>query len=734
MLLPPVHVNVVIFVIVMIEFAIFFTQLLSFLARPYEKNRLWHVVLTGLLIIYNLGENLLVLPDKNIPLSVIAQNIIYETPGYFVTMYIPFYCYKTLDLDRLRFHGRYGFLFLLIPTIFFFFIWYPLNGNLEQTMQYAYIIPGCYAFVALYATRRAIILKYREEKNKTAYRERMWIYMAVVVWAISPLIEMFSQQPKWISGALFNNFNFLVLYVLLTRQTVKRFLAEYNQLQESNKTLTEKVKERTMQLEKANEQRTNTFVNLVHETKTPLTLINNYLEEYINKYGHRKELMIVKNSVDKLNKDISNLFDLERYNKGFIIYNHDQVANFSQILSDNLILFKIYCRKKNVELQGAIEEDVLIKADPGAINGIVINLIENAVKYTSANGEINIALETDDSKIRFTVKDNGIGIKEELHDKIFEPYYQINSQKGGFQGMGLGLPIVKKTVNDLKGWITIGSNPEKKQGTKITISLNRHITVENEATASDYLVNNYAALDMEMAIVPDSDYNDKKQTVLIIEDNIAMVNYLSKKLSEKYNVAAALNGNEALAKIKSYAALPDLIVSDVMMDKMDGFKFAKIMSEAPDCRHIPFIFLSAKAASRDRFQGLKLGAVDFIQKPFNTEELILKIGAVLENAAKQKRMLFDNALRNMKRGNIPEVIQAAPVAQVTPNRFEQNCSTYQLTIREIAISKLIREGFSYKQIAETLFIAEKTVQKHVQNIFEKVEISNKVQLINKLEA
>ena len=95
-------------------------------------------------------------------------------------------------------------------------------------------------------------------------------------------------------------------------------------------------------MEKINEQRTNTFVNLAHETKTPLTLINNYLEEYINSKGSSEELNVLKKNIEKLSTDIVNFFDLERFNKGIAIYDHDQVSNFSEILKENLVLFKEY--------------------------------------------------------------------------------------------------------------------------------------------------------------------------------------------------------------------------------------------------------------------------------------------------------------------------------------------------------------------------------------------------------
>ena len=190
-----------------------------------------------------------------------------------------------------------------------------------------------------------------------------------------------------------------------------------------------------------------------------------------------------------------------------------------------------------------------------------------------------------------------------------------------------------------------------------------------------------------------------------------------------------LNGNDALKKIKSVSGLPDLIISDIMMDKLDGFSFARIISEDPAYNHIPFIFLSAKSTQSDKLQGLRLGAIDFIHKPFSIQELIQKIESILAVANKQKQAVLSVAIDNL---NILQRGQATYNKTNGIDKFVQNCQLYNLTSRETAIAQLISKGHKYKEIAEKLFIAERTVTKHVQNIFEKVNVSNKIELINKL--
>ena len=163
-----------------------------------------------------------------------------------------------------------------------------------------------------------------------------------------------------------------------------------------------------------------------------------------------------------------------------------------------------------------------------------------------------------------------------------------------------------------------------------------------------------------------------------------------------------------------------------MMDKVDGYAFAKIIFKDISYNHIPFIFLSAKSTMNDKLKGLRLGAIDFIQKPFTISELLQKIESILINVDNQKQALLTSAFNHL---NTQENLRKNPI-----DIFNQNCELYKLTSREKDIAKLIFEGYTYKTIGDTLFISERTVTKHVQNIFEKVEVSNKIELINKLEA
>jgi len=732
MLVFGTQMHIVTFIFVCIETVILFYLVIYRLARPDDKTAILNITLIFLLLIYNIAGGLL--PDPNLPGSYFIQEAIAYATGFITPCYFPYYVYKAFDLKQMRFHAYKGiYLFLILPY-FIFVIAFSESGSLVYAQKFL-ILPLLYAVWILYSLIKSIRLKYHNDfRNKESKSEVAVLLISLVPWIGLPFIDYYNMGQAM--EATITNTGFLLLWAFQVERHIKQTRAEHQglidsqlQLLDWNENLQKEVDKRTIELRKINEQKTNTFVNLVHETKTPLSLLNNYLEEYIQKHGSAEELDIIKGSVNKLTRDINSLFDIERFTKGLHVFNHNQITDFSEILKNRFALFDYYCKKQLVSCHNEIEDDVFIKADPGAINRIVNNLIENAIKFSRPHGEIIIRLKTTDDKIHFSVQDSGIGIPPNMQKKIFEPYYQVNRPKAALQGMGLGLPIVKKVTDSLDAKIYVESNPSVKPGTKISIIFNKHTLAKGEVANSFDSKSTEPVIPDEFEIM-DSPYDPGKQSILLIEDNKAMLNFLFKRLSNHYNVFCATNGSAALKKLPELISVPDIIVSDIMMDKMDGFSFAKALSGQSNYAHIPLLFLSAKSSAADKLKGLRLGAIDFMQKPFSFEELHQKINTILIHFQKQKTAI----LNSISELNASKIATNSAEMKTAPSKFEQNCRLYNLTRREIDVIKLIINGFQYKRIAQTLFISERTVNKHIQNIFEKMDISNKVELINKIQA
>jgi len=732
MLVFGTQMHIITFFFVSVEVVILFYLIIFRLARPDDRTVFLNIALIFLLLTYNISGGLL--PDPKLPGSFFLQVSIAYATGFITPCYFPYYVYKAFGLARLKYHANKGvFLFLIIPY-FLFVAAFAISDDLKVA-QNLLILPVLYSSWLIIQVIRSIRDKYNNNFSSMESKQELTVLLlSLAPWVSLPVISFLDIGQAIEASA--TNIGFLLLFSLQVKQNIQQIRIDHEKLLESesrlrawNYNLQDEVNKRTKELEKAHQIRSTNFINLVHETKTPLTLIKNCLDEYINRNGSAEELDIIKGSVDKLTTDVINLFDIERFSKGIDVYRHNKVSDFSKILKSSLPLFEYYCRKQNIKLFTSIEENIYLKADPNAINRMANNIIENAIKFTDEGGEITISLFFKNLNIIFSVQDNGVGIPPSLQKKIFEPYYQIGHKNTSLQGMGLGLPIVKKVVDSLAGEIVIESNPGNGPGTKVLIILTKHdlkaedipVQITKEASNPNYQFADYA--------IEDSAYLPERRSILLVEDNKAMLQFLCNKFRGKFNVYYALNGADALKKLHELPVIPDLILSDIMMDKMDGFSFAKAISEQTSYNHIPIVFLTAKSTPTDRLKGLKLGAIDFVSKPFSFEELNLKIETILLNISKQQTAILNSSISSLK------TLKSLNNENNTVNsdsRFDRNIRLLSLTNREIEIAKLIVKGKTYKEIASELFISEKTVTKHIQNMFEKATVSNKVGFINKL--
>ena len=475
---------------------------------------------------------------------------------------------------------------------------------------------------------------------------------------------------------------------------------------------------------KAYKEKTNTFINLAHETKTPLTLINNYLHEYITKKGdNNEELKVLKDNIQKLTNDIVNFFDIERLNRGLSVYDHRVTANISELLESRVALFTNAAKGKHINVNCELEPDLTVGVNPAAVDRIINNLIENALKYTDVGGQIKISLSRIDDSVIFQVKDNGQGIPDDLQAKVFEPYVQLGTSKRNSDGMGLGLSIVKKIVDQVDGAVRLVS--KEGVGTEMTVFLP---AVNEERDATEVQTKYQVGASQSKAAPIDLIHDDSKPYLMVLEDNTEMLQYLMKTLSLKYNVYGARNGVEAFQKIQTVNKL-HLIVSDVMMDGMDGFEFAQEISSNENLRHVPIIFITAKTGPADREKAYKLGAIDFIEKPFMAEDLVAKVDALLLNFSRQQSAFVKQANRML---SITPMVKEKNEEYIVVSR-ELNYKRFSLTPREVEIVDLLRTGLPYKNIADKLNITQSTVNRHVANIFQKLQVNNKFEAIKRLQ-
>lgn len=489
-----------------------------------------------------------------------------------------------------------------------------------------------------------------------------------------------------------------------------RFNREHKDLIDLKNNLEQKVLLRTLQLEEEQQAKTEIFINLAHENKTPLTLIANYLDKDIETRGASTDILIVKDNIIKLKRDMINYIDLEKLERGNMYYVHDQIVNLSHFINTKVLMFKEIANKKNINIKSDIKDSIYIKIDPSALDSILNNLLDNAVKYTNKGGKIDILLNIDKKNINIIIKDTGIGIPEDKYSDIFKPFQQIQQKKKNYQGIGMGLNIVNKIVENVNGKIEVKSNVDK--GSSFKIILEKYDLMKNDKVV------NIEMEKPETQIInidlKEKEYDENRKSILIVEDNKQMLSYIKEKLEKKYNVFFALDGRKALERLNTIERL-DLIISDIMMDNMDGYEFYDNIRADDKYKSIPFVFLTAKSDNKNKLIGLRKGAADFIKKPFIIEDIELKLNNLINLKDEQVKATYSNIVKERK------------------NKFEKLLKENKISDIEKDIILYVNNGLFNKEIAHDLKIAEQTVKNYLSEIYKKMNVTGRTELIKLIQ-
>ncbi|MGL5920043.1 MAG: hybrid sensor histidine kinase/response regulator transcription factor, partial [Bacteroidales bacterium] len=303
---------------------------------------------------------------------------------------------------------------------------------------------------------------------------------------------------------------------------------------------------------------------------------------------------------------------------------------------DVYALFDKVAKQRNIDyIFDCIVKDKLYQVDMNYVERILSNLISNAFKYTLDEGRIVLSIYERGDKVVFQVSDTGKGIPADKQQKIFERFYQENENQ---MGTGIGLSFVRRLVMMHHGSIEVESEVGNGSTFRIVLPALPEAYAENEKDQSqpdvDYATKqsvqeNVDALATSSSMELDEHSETKKSgTILIVEDNQEVRDYLGGEFSFEFNVMKAENGEEALKLMKSQ--LPDLIISDVMMPVMDGLKFCKAVKQNIKTCHIPVFMLTAKTNIEEQKTGLEMGADDYLSKPFVFSILSAKVHNLLK--------------------------------------------------------------------------------------------------------
>jgi len=383
-----------------------------------------------------------------------------------------------------------------------------------------------------------------------------------------------------------------------------------------------------------NQVRTSFLENISHEIRTPLTLINGYLNligeeanDNLKIKGYIDNALMNSKKVIFDADEILNLLKFEDHKMSLKIVSKD----LNEFLKSTFCSFDVLASTRNIELvyKSKIPSNYIIGLDAGKVEKILTNLISNAIKFSNSNSKVIFNAELLDNNLIIKVIDFGHGIDKEDQERIFSRFYQSKNNKS-IGGIGIGLLLARDFAQFLYGDLIVKSEVGKGSTFQFTLPLSENMHIEDSEEEFSIKSNN-----LELIEVKEDNFFDKSRpSILIVEDSIEMNNYLKEILSPYYNCTFAFNGTEGIEQAKKQVF--DLVASDVMMPKIDGYEFKKFLKSLAEYDTIPFILVTAKTLSEDKIKGFSIGIDDYITKPFNKEELIVRINNLLKNSSELK--------------------------------------------------------------------------------------------------
>jgi signal transduction histidine kinase/DNA-binding response OmpR family regulator len=380
-----------------------------------------------------------------------------------------------------------------------------------------------------------------------------------------------------------------------------------------------------------NEAKSRLFTNITHEFRTPLTVILGVADSIKHNIGNGLEVKaetITRNGRNLLQL-VDQMLELSKLESGKLTVN----AIHGDIISFLRYIFQLqeYAAIDKQISYGFNAETLSCEMffDPEKIATIVSNLLSNAIKFTPCGGKVNMKAGVSGDWLIMEIRDNGIGIPDDKKGRIFERFYQADDQdtrKAG--GTGIGLAITHELVSLLEGDISFQSNPGNETVFTVKLPVASESSLKKDPWL-DALTGIHAPGPVSQSSIQDhTPTAENKRSLLIIEDNQDVVNYLKACYSKHFLIDVAFDGRQGYEMAVEF--VPDVIVSDIMMPEMDGYSLCRKLKDDYRTSHIPVILLTAKADMPSRINGLEQGADAFITKPFSQEELLVRINKLLE--------------------------------------------------------------------------------------------------------
>lgn len=463
------------------------------------------------------------------------------------------------------------------------------------------------------------------------------------LWNTEPItLSIKVLPPWWQTWWAFLIYGAIIYYVALT---IYKF--QKNRLKLKRELYLEHLeKERQEEL---HQMKIDFFTNVSHEIRTPLTLILGPIEKMLMGAGlnssANKQLLQVQQNANRLMRLVTELMDFRKAESG-----HMKLAfsacNFIQFAEEIYLSFQTLAQDKNIDYQFESDtKELEVYFDKDHLEKVLFNLLSNAFKFTQEGGKIIFKITTDGNNVVVKVIDNGRGISQKNIEQLFTKFFQVYNEEVSNSGYGIGLALSKNIVELHKGAIDVVSNIEDQHSKETTFTVTLPLGsahLDQNAIIPEYMNSDnpvhYYLQSAANEIIADTDTVDTlhKYSILVIEDNLELRNFIKDSFKDQYRIIEAANGVQGLEL--TFSELPDLIISDVMMPEMDGLELCRRIKSDERINHIPIVLLTARAAYIHQINGYEKGADAYITKPFSTQILALNVKNILatKEAGRQK--------------------------------------------------------------------------------------------------
>ena len=444
------------------------------------------------------------------------------------------------------------------------------------------------------------------------------------------------------------------------------------------------------------------FANISHEFRTPLTLILGQIDSVLSSAIETKEkgkLHIANRNARRLLSLINQLLDLSKLEAGSMQLKAEQ-HNIVSFLKSLFYSFESLAESQKITLKFESElQNIPVVFDPDKMEKVFYNLISNSIKFTEEGGEIKVVLFViPELKLEIKIYDTGKGISKENLPHVFDRFYQVDgTSTREYEGTGIGLALTKELVELHKGTIIVDSiegewtefiiqlpindvNMDKEHFINISAIENSIKKTENKFELNGLYENSDIQNNKSSEITEGIESNKSKEILLIVEDNYDVRAYIREQTEKEYCIIEASNGEEGVLKAREN--IPDIILTDVMMPKMDGYKFSKEIRSDERTSHIPIIMLTAKAGLDDKIEGLETGIDAYLTKPFSAKELRVQIkNLIIQRKELRKRFAKATVIK-------PSEVTTASVDQLflqkTIKFIESNYENEQFNVEQLA--------------------------------------------------